>query len=112
MGIFRKTMSVSTVGLVSYRNKDERATKIAKQTRNAARAQVAQQGVDLQIQREQAAQLAHLNAQTQARRWEAETQAIAPPPPVQAGPPPGWYKDPEGPSQRWWDGVRWTEHRT
>lgn len=25
-------------------------------------------------------------------------------------PPPGWYTDPNGPGQRWWDGERWTEH--
>ena len=27
-------------------------------------------------------------------------------------PPGGWYPDPSGPPglQRWWDGVRWTEH--
>ena len=25
-------------------------------------------------------------------------------------PPPGWYTDPDGPGQRWWDGERWTEH--
>lgn len=24
-------------------------------------------------------------------------------------PPPGWYSDPEGPGQRWWDGERWTD---
>jgi Protein of unknown function (DUF2510) len=24
--------------------------------------------------------------------------------------PPGWYPDPHGPGQRYWDGVQWTEH--
>ena len=26
-------------------------------------------------------------------------------------PPAGWYEDPDGPGQRWWDGTAWTEHR-
>jgi hypothetical protein len=26
--------------------------------------------------------------------------------------PPGWYPDPEGPLLRWWDGSRWTDHRS
>jgi hypothetical protein len=25
-------------------------------------------------------------------------------------PPPGWYTDPHGPGERWWDGERWTDH--
>jgi len=34
----------------------------------------------------------------------------APPPPPSL-PPPGWYPDPSGqPTQRWWDGTRWTQH--
>jgi hypothetical protein len=33
--------------------------------------------------------------------------------PPAAGPPPGWYPDPYGePGYRWWDGVRWTDHRS
>jgi hypothetical protein len=24
--------------------------------------------------------------------------------------PPGWYQDPQGPGQRYWDGIAWTEH--
>lgn len=28
-----------------------------------------------------------------------------------AGPPPGWYDDPQGArGSRWWDGSGWTEH--
>ncbi|MGY1748851.1 superinfection immunity protein [Modestobacter sp. SYSU DS0511] len=28
----------------------------------------------------------------------------------QAGPQPGWYRDPSDPSaERWWDGARWSE---
>ena len=25
-------------------------------------------------------------------------------------PPPGWYANPQGSGQRWWDGTAWTEH--
>ena len=37
---------------------------------------------------------------------------VAQPPPAQAPqmqPPPGWYANPGGPGQRYWDGSRWTE---
>jgi hypothetical protein len=30
---------------------------------------------------------------------------------MQQAPPPGWYADPQGTGQRWWDGSSWTEHR-
>jgi hypothetical protein len=101
-------MSVSTLGMVSYRNKEERSAKYAKQARNAARALVAQQAVDLEMQRQQQAGLDHLNAQTGARRLEAaERSRVA----ETSGPPPGWYQDPEGSGKRWWDGRSWTEHR-
>jgi hypothetical protein len=31
---------------------------------------------------------------------------------MEAGPPPGWYQDPDQPGQRYWDGRAWTEHRS
>jgi hypothetical protein len=43
-----------------------------------------------------------------------EQQAAAPPPPPdEPAPamPAGWYSDPEGGGQRYWDGKNWTEHR-
>lgn len=111
MGLLRKTMSVSTAGLVPYRNKEERAAKYTKQTRNAARALVAQQAVDLQVQREQAEGVRQLNAQAEARRVEAAHQSQQQHRVAASGPPPGWYQDPDGELTRWWDGTAWTEHR-
>lgn len=29
----------------------------------------------------------------------------------QGGPPPGWYPDPEGNGERWWNGISWGELR-
>lgn len=55
MGLIRKSMSLGTMGMVSYRNKDERALAYAKRTRNAARAHVAQTAMMLEHQRQQIA---------------------------------------------------------
>ncbi len=52
MGLLRKTMSLSTLGLVSFRDKEDRMTRYTRQTRNAARAQVAQQAMALEHQRQ------------------------------------------------------------
>ena len=43
----------------------------------------------------------------------AATAPPPPPPPDEAPPtmPAGWYADPEGGGQRYWDGKNWTEHR-
>jgi hypothetical protein len=49
------------------------------------------------------------------------SRPAAAPPPAPPAPPPdeappvmpaGWYSDPEGEGQRYWDGKNWTEHRT
>jgi hypothetical protein len=48
------------------------------------------------------------------RRAPVRPEAAPPPPPPAEAPPPmpaGWYSDPEGEGQRYWDGHNWTEHR-
>lgn len=96
MGIFRKITSVSTLGIVSYRNNEERTAKYTRQTRNAARAQVAQQAMNLELQRQQLEALNHANV-----REEMRPQAT----------PAGWYPDPGNPAfVRWFDGAQWTNH--
>ncbi|OLT33702.1 hypothetical protein BJF84_21445 [Rhodococcus sp. CUA-806] len=96
MGIIRKTMSVSTLGIVNYRNEAERTSKYTKQTRNAARAQVVQQGVDLELQRQQLAAMNHANVREEMRPSTT---------------PADWYPDPGNPGfVRWFDGSQWTAH--
>jgi hypothetical protein len=108
VGILRKTMSLGTVGMVSYRNKEERSTKYAKQTRNAARAQVAQQAMALEHQRQMINQNDHANVREEVRDMRA--QAPSAPAPV-AAPPAGFYTDPSGDLTllRWFDGAQWTD---
>lgn len=39
------------------------------------------------------------------------TPPVPPSQSLDAKPPPGWYKDPQQPTQnRWWDGSNWTDH--
>lgn len=111
MGIIRKATSLSTLGLVSYRGKAERANDYQKETRNAARAQVAQNAMQLEIQRQQLAALDHGNVREEVRDLQ-QFQPIAPimpPQPVPVGPPPGWYPDQQDQALvRWYDGTAWT----
>lgn len=109
MGMIRKMTSLSTLGLVDFRSDKERTARYTRQTRNATRAQVAQNMQALELQREQLAQahVHHVEAQAQ-RIAPLNAQAyLAPPPPM---PPAGWYPDQDAGVQRWWDGSRWTEH--
>ena len=108
VGILRKTMSLSTMGMVSYRDKQERASKYAKQTRNAARAQVAQNAMMLEHQRQMINQGDHANVREEVRDMRAQKQ-VAPAP--AAPPPAGFYNDPSGDASllRWFDGQQWTD---
>lgn len=104
MGLIRKTASISTLGLVKYRSGGEQSRRIAKQTRNAARAQVAQNQVMIANQR------AQLEAQVQGNGYQM-ARDIAPVQPMRALPPSmpaGWYSDPtDTRAMCWWDGTQW-----
>ncbi|OMQ16787.1 hypothetical protein A7K94_0200210 [Modestobacter sp. VKM Ac-2676] len=103
MGLIRKSMSLTTGGIISYRNKDERVAKYTKQTRNAARAQVAQNAMVLENQRKQIDAADHSNVREEIRDMRATAPAPA------AAPPAGFYNDPEDPLVlRWFDGTQWT----
>jgi hypothetical protein len=104
-------MSVGSMGMVSYRSKDERAARYTKQTRNAARAQVAQNAMMLEHQRQMIAQADHANVREEVRDMYSVPQVQAPLPQPQIAPPAGWYNDPAGDSTllRWFDGNQWTD---
>ncbi|MEU2349899.1 DUF2510 domain-containing protein [Modestobacter sp. NPDC049651] len=105
MGLIRKSMSLGTMGLVNYRSKDERTAKYAKQTRNAARVQVAQTAMMIENQRQQLAAADHANVREEVR----DMRAVQAPAPSPVGPPPGFYNDPDDPAVlRWFDGSQWT----
>jgi Protein of unknown function (DUF2510) len=47
---------------------------------------------------------------TAPRQQEHEASAgTSTPPAPKAAPPPGWYSNPQGAGQRYWDGSRWTD---
>src|SRR4051812_14418763 len=92
MGLMRKMTSMSTLGIVNYRSSDERSKRYAKQTRNAARAQVAQNAMALELQRQQLAALDHGNVREEVR--DITAPAPMPTPATVGAPPAGWYLDP------------------
>lgn len=115
MGIIRKTMSVSTAGLIDYRSDKERVARSARLTRKAVKEQTRQQAAyttaQLQAQQHQIAIAAQQAALQQASLQQAALASVAPPQlPPQAGPPPGWYLNTYPDRMQWWDGTAWTEH--
>lgn len=97
MGITRKVMSVSTMGLVDFRSDKERAASNTGKTARAAKKQnklIAQQTAA--IQQQTAAQQQQFAAQQYPQHAPPTTPA-------------GWYPDPQNPTvSRYWDGSAWT----
>ena len=104
MGLLRKMTSVSTLGMVGYRSEKEQTKRIAKQTRNATRAQVIQNQAIIANQR------AQLEAQIQNNGYQ-RARDLSPVQPLRQLPPSrpaGWYSDPDDPRALcWWDGQGW-----
>lgn len=99
MGIIRKTMSVSTGGLVDFRSDKERTAAYTKGARKQAKQQTKLMAQQNEI----------LAAQTQ----HAMMQPVGPPPmpPQPAAQPAAWYPDQAQPGMlRWFDGIQWTNH--
>lgn len=113
MGIIRKTMSVSSAGLIDYRSDKERIARSTKKTHKAVKEQTkeakkaaeraAAQQAAIAAQQQALAQEQNAIAMQQAQLAAAQLQVTTT--------PPGWYQDPTNPMiNRWWDGSRFTEH--
>lgn len=112
MGLTRKFLSISTLGIIPFRNREERQAAYARQTRNAARASVALEASQLQELRGIRTGVDHGNIARETSYIRDELQAM----PFyerelgQGATAPGWYRDPHDPTirSRWWNGVSWT----
>lgn len=96
MGLFRKVTSISTLGLVDFRSDKERTAAYTRGVRSQSRKQtqaLQNQNALLAIQIQQQAALAAALAATQHVNAHA-----------------GWYPNPQGGGQRYWDGTQWTDH--
>lgn len=113
MGLIRKTMSISTLGIIDLRSDKERIARSTRKTKKAVVQQTKAAKRDARAARQQTAAHSQLiKEQNSLQREQTALQAAMVTPALSpAGPPPGWYPDPAGqPFRRWWDGVKWTEH--
>jgi hypothetical protein len=116
MGMTRKFMSVSSLGLVDFRSDKERTaaytaatkrqskkqTKLLKEQTKAMKAAAAAQQQATVLQSQPV-------PQSLGGRPTRQSFAATPsPPPPRV--PAGWYPDQAAGVQRYWDGLRWTEH--
>lgn len=91
MGMIRKFMSVSTMGLVDFRSDKERTAAYTRGARTQAKKQTKLMQQQLEAQ------------QALAAAQQAQAQQV----------PAGWYPDPQNPAvKRYWDGMQWTQSVT
>lgn len=92
--MIRKTLSVTTVGLVDFRSAKDRTAAHTRGAKRHARRQVAE-----------------ARKQTKLMRATTKQQPLTPAVVRPQLPPAGWYADPAGgPTVRWWDGTKYTGH--
>lgn len=104
MGLIRKTMSVSTMGVIKYRTPAQSARRNARLTRRHNRIQSAATSAGAKYQRQQ--------VQLMQQQLAMQQQAMLPPQQQHfPGSPAGWYVDPYDPRfVRYWDGNQYTQH--
>lgn len=101
-------MSVSTVGLVDFRSDKERTAAYTAATKKESKKQT-----KLLKEQTRAVKAAAKESQSPAPpKPEATVKTLhvsapVPPPP---NVPAGWYPDQSAGVQRYWDGIKWTEH--
>lgn len=100
MGITRKLLSISTMGMIDFQSDKERVARSARLTKQATR-----KGNRLLRKQTRRQSKQHRELLAQQRMAQVTPQPVYVPP-TRAG----WYADPQVPGfVRWWDGVRWTD---